>query len=96
MFLKEDVQLVSITIYSTPQNERFSINRDTHFIQMPFIARFPFPFLDYIAKMVGELNAPFTDGFVAYIYTSESKFILNIFIAMVEAVIRPYSLAYNG
>lgn len=49
-------------------------------------------FLDDIAKMVGELNPPFTNGFVAYVNTSEGKLILNISIAMVKAVVRPHSL----
>jgi hypothetical protein len=94
--LQKDIQLISIRIYGTPQNEWNPINLDTHFIQMPFIRGFSFSFLDYIAKMVGKLNAPASNGFVGYVNTSEGKLILNIPLAMVKAMICPYSLAYDG
>ncbi len=63
---------------------------------MPFIRRFSFSFLDHITKMVGKLNAPFTNGFVAYFNASKGKLILNIPITMVKAMICPYSLTYYG
>src|SRR5262249_17856948 len=91
--LYQDVEHIIVLVDSAPQVMALAINRQKHFVQVPFVAWLGASTLQPIRVVLPKLQTPLPDGLMGDVDTAFEQQFLHVTIAQREAVIEPDPMA---
>src|SRR5215470_8092618 len=87
--LHQDIEDVVVLIDGAPQVMPLTINRQTHFVQVPLVARPSAPVAELIGVGLPKFPAPFADRFVGHDDAAFEQEFLHVAVAQGEAIVEP-------
>jgi hypothetical protein len=91
--LDQDIEDVVILIDGAPQVMAFAINRQKHFVQVPFVAWLGASTLQPIRVVLPKFQTPLADGFMGDVDTAFAQQFLHVAVAQGEAIVEPDAMA---
>ena len=85
--LDQDIEDVVVLIDGAPQVMAFAINRQKHFVQVPFVAWLGASTLQPIRVVLPKFQTPLADGFMGDVDTAFAQQFLHVAVAQGEAII---------
>jgi hypothetical protein len=93
--LHQNIEHMALLIHGPPEIMPLPMNREKHFIQVPFIPRLRPSETELIGLGLPKLAAPFPDRFVGHHHPAGEQEFLNIAIAETKPVVQPDAVTDN-
>src|SRR5262245_59533372 len=84
--LDQDIEDVVVLIDGAPQVMAFTINRQKHFVQVPFVAWLGASTLQPIRVVLPKFQTPLADGFMGDVDTAFKQQLLHVAVTQREAI----------
>jgi hypothetical protein len=89
----EHIEDVAVLIDGTPQGMPFTIARQHHLSQRPFVTRTGTPAPALIGRRLANFPAPLADRFVRSEDPTDAQECFHVAVAQAEAVVQPHAMA---